>query len=108
MRSIVLKKLLNGTLAFSVLASGFVVPSPKAYAQVVQEAENQQQTEFLSVDFSQYPTLAEGWEAKADKKPYSGGVTSSKSLKLNKDGYYLKTPVFGLKEEATLSFSTKG
>lgn len=50
MRSIVLKKLLNGTLAFSVLASGFVVPSPKAYAQVVQEAENQQQTEILSVD----------------------------------------------------------
>ena len=108
MRSIVLKKLLNGTLAFSVLASGFVVPSPKAYAQVVQEAENQQQTEILSVDFSQYPTLAEGWEAKADNKPYSGGVTSAKSLKLNKDGYYLKTPVFGLKEEATLSFSTKG
>ena len=108
MRSIFLKKLLNGTLAFSVVASGLIVPSPKAYAQVVQQQENQQQTEILSVDFSQYPTLAEGWEAKADNKPYSGGVTSAKSLKLNKDGYYLKTPVFGLKEEATLSFSTKG
>ena len=90
MRSIFCKKLLNGTLAFSVIASGLVIPNPKAYAQVVQLNEDQQQTEILSVDFSQYPNIAEGWEAKADKKPYSGGVTSSKSLKLNKDGYYLK------------------
>lgn len=41
MRSIFLKKLLNGTLAFSVVASGLIVPSPKAYAQVVQQQENQ-------------------------------------------------------------------
>ena len=108
MRSIFCKKLLNGTLAFSVIASGLVIPNPKAYAQVVQLNEDQQQTEILSVDFSQYPNIAEGWEAKADKKPYSGGVTSSKSLKLNKDGYYLKTPTFELQEEATLTFSTKG
>lgn len=67
------------------------------------EAE-QQNDELLSVDFSNYPTLAEGWEAKADKKPYSGGVTSSKSLKLNKSGYYLQTPSFNLESDATLTF----
>ena len=72
------------------------------------EAE-QQSNELLSVDFSNYPTLPEGWEAKADSKTYADGVTASKkSLKLNKSGYYLQTPSFKLENDATLTFYTKG
>ena len=108
MRTTFLKKLLNSTLAFSIATSGIIIPNPKAYAQAMQTEAEQQNDELLSVDFSNYPTLAEGWEAKADKKPYSGGVTSSKSLKLNKSGYYLQTPSFNLESEATLTFYTKG
>ena len=108
MRTTFLKKLLNSTLAFSIATSGIIIPNPKAYAQAMQTEAEQQNDELLSVDFSNYPTLAEGWEAKADKKPYSGGVTSSKSLKLNKSGYYLQTPSFNLESDATLTFYTKG
>ena len=108
MRTTFLKKLLNSTLAFSIATSGIIIPNPKAYAQAIQTEAEQQNDELLSVDFSNYPTLAEGWEAKADKKPYSGGVTSSKSLKLNKSGYYLQTPSFNLESDATLTFYTQG
>ncbi len=104
MRTTFLKKLLNSTLAVSILASGFVIPNPTVYAQAVQQEANT----ILSTDFSNYPTIAEGWTIKADNKPYTGGVTSTKSLKLNQQGYYAQTPSFRLEGEATLSFYTKG
>ena len=81
MRITLLKKLLNSTLAFSIATSGCFIPNSSIYAQKVQTEVGQEIKEILSVDFSNYPIIKEGWEVKADTKPYASGITSSKSLK---------------------------
>ena len=108
MRITLLKKLLNSTLAFSIATSGCFIPNSSIYAQKVQTEVGQEIKEILSVDFSNYPIIKEGWEVKADTKPYASGITSSKSLKLNKSGYYAQTPQFKLEKDAILTFYTKG
>ena len=35
MRTVFFKKMLNSTLAFSIVTSGIIIPSPKVYAQEI-------------------------------------------------------------------------
>ena len=62
MRITLLKKLLNSTVAFSIATSGCFIPNSSIYAQKVQTEVGQEIKEILSVDFSNYPIIKEGWE----------------------------------------------
>ena len=113
MRTVFFKKMLNSTLAFSIVTSGIIIPSPKVYAQeIFSEVE---QSLIFKEGFDNYKVeMPEGWveaNTKVERPIYNNIAQSGENapaVKLEQSGQTLTSPIFKLESQGKLSFLTKG